>query len=193
MDFLHQLDNSLFTFINGQWHSDFSDLVLPLLREKTNWIPFYLVLVFIIFRILKKKAWIVLLAGGLCVGTADFVSSEIIKPHFQRDRPCNDLNFKDNVRLLVPCGSGFSFPSSHSSNHFGLAFFLIFLFGKRQKRIIFPLIIWAFSIAYAQVYVGVHYPSDISAGAILGIILGWLYARIPLLTIDRSYFLPGSS
>jgi undecaprenyl-diphosphatase len=70
------------------------------------------------------------------------------------------------------CGSGFSFVSNHATNHFGMGVFsfvtLRHVIGKWAW--LGPL--WAFSIAYAQVYVGIHYPLDIIAGAGLGTLFG---------------------
>ncbi len=85
----------------------------------------------------------------------------------------------DSVRFLLnykPISS--SFTSSHATNHFGIAAFLYYslkdIFGK-WPRIFF---LWAFLIGYAQVYVGVHYPGDIIAGALIGILLGYLWAKV---------------
>ena len=92
----------------------------------------------------------------------------------ERLRPCNDLDLAGQIRVLVDCGSGFSFVSSHATNHFAISFLLISLY-YRQWKWIFPLcFLWAFVVSYAQVYVGVHYPFDILGGAALGILIGLL-------------------
>jgi undecaprenyl-diphosphatase len=85
------------------------------------------------------------------------------------------------MRLLVECGSGYSFPSSHATNHFGMSLFLYFSFGKFYKWIKPTVILWAALVAYAQVYVGVHYPLDVVFGALLGFLIGhfvcWAYQK----------------
>ncbi|RZL15228.1 MAG: phosphatase PAP2 family protein, partial [Pedobacter sp.] len=78
----------------------------------------------------------------------------------------------------VPCGSGYSFPSAHATNHFGIAVFLILVFYKKWKPILPLGLLWAFSIAFAQVYVGVHYPVDIICGSLLGTLLGFISFRL---------------
>lgn len=87
------------------------------------------------------------------------------------------------INVLVNCGSGFSFTSSHATNHFGVGLAFILLFGKRIKWFIPAFLFWASSIALAQVYVGVHYPSDIFAGAVLGSLIATIiygiYHKIP--------------
>ena len=81
------------------------------------------------------------------------------------------------VRSLVKCGGGYSFTSSHATNHFAMAAFVLVLFGRRYRWLKAPLWFWAFSISYGQVYVGVHYPLDIFGGALLGIAIGTLIGR----------------
>ena len=69
-------------------------------------------------------------------------------------------------------------PSSHASNHFGLAmvwfWVILYLKGKRWNWVWF----WAGIICYAQVYTGKHFPLDIAAGAVLGIITGTCMAKL---------------
>ena len=105
------------------------------------------------------------------------ISSKIIKKSVQRTRPCNDISRLSEqgheVKLLVPCGSGYSFPSSHATNHFAVAVFVIFTFANRKKWLKWGLIAWASSIALGQVYVGVHYPLDVLCGGLLGSFIGW--------------------
>jgi len=85
---------------------------------------------------------------------------------------------KDIINTLVYCGGGYSFPSSHAGNHFGLAIFLSGLFFKKFNWI-FPLsIVWATIISIAQVYVGKHYPFDVLGGTIIGCIIGFIFLRI---------------
>ncbi|MCY1533690.1 PAP2 superfamily protein [compost metagenome] len=95
-----------------------------------------------------------------------------------RIRPCNEVNLIGDIIHRVPCGSGFSFPSSHATNHFAIAVFLICLFYQKWKPILPLGLGWAVSISFAQIYVGVHYPVDTFAGAILGTCIGLTTATI---------------
>jgi undecaprenyl-diphosphatase len=82
------------------------------------------------------------------------------------------------IRFLARyCGANGSFTSSHAVNHFAFATFVVSIM-KGFSRWFMLLYAWAFSIAYAQVYVGVHYPSDVLVGAFLGIVFGWGGAQI---------------
>ena len=141
-----------------------------------------------IIKTFSKKSWWII--GGLLVtvGLADGISSHLVKNQFQRIRPCNQTGFKETAHLLVPCGSGYSFTSSHATNHFAIAFFLMLTIGRRWKWIRFPLFLWACSIAFAQVYVGVHYPLDVLAGGILGTFISFVI--VYLLGKQKGSFLP---
>jgi undecaprenyl-diphosphatase len=113
-----------------------------------------------------------LLFFGLTFGVTDYLASSVIKPSVQRLRPCNDPGIKTDMNLLIACGSGYSFPSTHAANHFALAFFLINMFYRRWKPILPLVFLWAFAVSFAQVYLGVHYPLDITFGAAIGALIG---------------------
>jgi undecaprenyl-diphosphatase len=105
---------------------------------------------------------------------SDQISSSVVKPLFARLRPCNDPDLSTQVRLLLDgCGAGYSFTSSHATNHFALAIFLTVTLRQWIGKYTWVLYLWAASIGYAQVYAGVHYPFDILAGALLGTGIGW--------------------
>lgn len=175
---LLQLDQSLFFLINGEWHNAFLDAIMPLWRNKLFWSPLYVFLLFYIFLNFKLKGlYFVLMIVGV-IALADTTSSKIIKKSVQRIRPCNDIGIQNDVQLLVPCGGGYSFTSSHATNHFAFATFLILTLFYRNRWAKYALIFWATSIAYGQVYVGVHYPLDVFAGSFLGIVIGILMAKI---------------
>jgi membrane-associated phospholipid phosphatase len=175
IDFLLQLDYFIFQLINQVFTNSFFDWVMPLLRNKYFWVPVY-VFFFAFFVVNFKWKGIAIIAFTLLtLVLSDQISASVIKPLVNRTRPCGDQHFKETTRILVQCGSGKSFPSSHATNHFAFSFFLIMMFHRSIKWILPFALIWAFSVSYAQVYVGVHFPLDIIGGAILGIIIGvWI-------------------
>lgn len=177
---LIQFDQNLFFTINHGLSNLFFDWLMPALRNRFFWTPLYLFIIIFLIRNYGKKGWIMILFLGLTFGCTDFISSSLIKPTVQRLRPCNDPEIKSAVNNLIDCGSGLSFPSSHASNHFGLAVFLIMMFYPKWKLILPIGLLWAASISFAQVYVGVHYPIDILAGAMLGGMIGFMMGTILL-------------
>ena len=181
MEFLLKLDHQLFEQIHFAWQNDWLDWLMPLLRNKRFWIPLYLLLAIYWLSQYKQAGLIALLGFGLSVGLADVVSSRLVKENVQRTRPCKVY---EQHRQLVNCGSGYSFTSSHAANHAAMATFVFLLMGSRWGKWKWLLLIWAGSIALAQVYVGVHYPLDVIGGLLLGTMLGglvyMLYLRLPL-------------
>lgn len=178
MSELLQCDEALFRLINGVWHTPWLDALLPYWREKTSWIPLYVAMAGYFAYLWRSKAVILLLAIVLTVGLADLISHRVIKQSVQRPRPCREEALAPDVRLLVNCGGGYSFTSNHAANHFALAAFLFGLLKDRWRRSRWLWVAWAASIAYAQVYVGLHYPLDVLGGGILGWALGWLGFRL---------------
>ena len=189
---LIQFDQNLFFTINHGLSNSFFDWLMPALRNRFFWTPLYLFIIIFSIRTYGKQGWIMILFLALTFGCTDFISSSLIKPTVQRLRPCNDPEIKSDVKNLVDCGSGYSFPSSHASNHFGLAVFLIVLFFSKWKLILPMGLLWAASISFAQVYVGVHYPIDILAGAMLGGMIGFIMGKILLASKTFGTWNPGN-
>lgn len=175
-----QFDQNLFFTINHGLSNPVFDWLMPILRNRFTWTPLYLFIAIFLVRNYGKNGWLILIFMGLTFGFTDYFSSSIIKPAVERLRPCNDPEIKNEVRNIVDCGTGFSFPSSHASNHFALAVFLILLFYNKWKSIIPIGLIWATSISFAQVYVGVHYPIDVISGALLGSFIAYITSAILL-------------
>ncbi len=176
---IRQFDYNLFFKMNGRWHNPFFDFVLPFIREPFVWMPLYFFMVLFVVINFKGKGWLWVLFFLLNVMLSDYVSSSIIKENFIRLRPCRDPMLADRVRFLVSyCPSSSSFTSSHAANHFAAAMFIFTTFKKAVSPKWAFLFLWAFAISYAQVYVGVHFPFDIFCGAIVGVILGYIPAKI---------------
>jgi len=180
MESLIQLDEQLFHIINHDWQNAFLDAVLPYWRDKKTWIPLYVLLaVFVVYKF-KIKGLYFVLALALTVGVADMMSSKVLKQNVKRLRPCNNAELPFEVRAFDGCGGGYSFTSSHATNHFAIAMFISMTLGQYYRRIRLPFFLWAATIALAQVYVGVHYPLDVLCGALLGSLLAYILARIYL-------------
>ena len=175
-------DFTAWYYINTQWVNDFFDAVMPYIRNQWTWSPLYLFLAIFMPLNFGRKGWMWCVFFIMTFAMSDYVSASIIKPYYIRLRPCNNPYIKDIVHLLVPCGSGFSFPSSHATNHFALGIFSAVTM-QRYTKWIWPIaLLWALSVGYAQVYVGVHFPGDVVVGmllgAIVGILTGTVYNRV---------------
>jgi undecaprenyl-diphosphatase len=189
-EWLIRADRKLFTLINQQLSHPFLDNIFPWWRESITWTPLYLFLLLFVIANGKKSSvpWIAM--AVITILLSDQISSSIVKPLFARLRPCNEPELAGSVRLLLDgCGAGYSFTSSHATNHFAIAVFLMITLQKWLKGYGWILLLWAGSVAYGQVYVGVHYPLDIVGGALLGSGIGFCTARLYLQRLGGLPFL----
>jgi undecaprenyl-diphosphatase len=168
LDYLNYLDTAVFRFFNSAISNPVFDILMPFLTDLNKQ---RLVLVIVGTLLLwmlirgRRSARLAALCLIVTIILSDQLSSSVIKYWLVRDRPCHTLQ---DVRLLVSCGSGFSFPSSHAVNNFAGALILAFFF-PRAKWWFFG---FAAVIAFSRVYVGVHYPLDVIGGSVIGLMCG---------------------
>ena len=178
-DSLQLKDKALFSLINGKWTAVLLDTLMPWVRDAKNWIPLYVIMIAFLFYKWGKNAWKWVGLVALNVTLTDQISSHFFKPFFHRLRPCADPEIMYHARLLLDhCSGGFSFTSSHAANHFGVAMFIVMTLQPLLKNSRFLFLIWAATISYAQVYVGVHYPLDVFVGALIGVIVGFFNGKL---------------
>ena len=177
-EWIRPVDVWLLFRVNHGMHSDTLDTFVPFFRETSFWIPLYLfLLVFILQNFGKKGIWWCL-GVVLTAVVADLVSSQLIKETIWRVRPCQDPEISSQINFIINyCPTSSSFTSSHATTHFAQAtfFYLTLRHLSKWMRWVF---LWALLISYAQIYVGVHYPSDVFCGAIIGCIIGWLMSKL---------------
>ena len=177
MEQLEGIDRAVFLFINGM-HSPLFDTVMWYISTIILWIPLF---IFFFYYAFKKGKWplvlITLVAISLCILLADRISVVAFKEVFQRYRPSHNIDLKDLVHTVqkpngdIYFGGLYGFLSSHAANFFAISTLLVALFSRFSKQW-YWLFLWASLIAYSRIYLGVHYPSDITAGALLGIVIG---------------------
>ena len=174
---IKKLDKLIFLLIHHDSDHIFLDNIMLAIRNPQTWIPLYLFLIFYSIKKMGINAWLFILFSIACVALTDSVSASLMKPFFGRERPCYDPQIHEYIRSMLDCGGVYSFPSSHAANHFGLATFWYWSIKKITAGKWNWLWWWAAIICYAQIYVGKHFPIDVTAGALLGWIIGLIMAK----------------
>lgn len=176
---LKNFDRWLFSKVNYDWTNPLLDYIFPVWREAITWVPLYLFLLLFILLNFGYKAGTWMVGFVVTFALCDQLSSHLLKPLVQRPRPCLDPLLSDHINLLLNyCSDSFSFVSSHATNHFGMAFFIHYTLKRYTGRWTYLFFIWAASISYAQVYIGVHYPFDVICGGLLGSGVGCFVAYV---------------
>ncbi|MCP4685758.1 MAG: phosphatase PAP2 family protein, partial [bacterium] len=151
LEFLINLDQTIFYFINVSLSNPVTDLVMPIITSDMWLRILYAVSVaLLLWKGDARVRWLVLFSALVLLFT-DQSSSGLLKPLIDRPRPCHVL---ENINLLVGCGGGKAMPSSHAANAFGQAVLFSFYFRKAAPY----LLIFASLVALSRVFVGVHYP-----------------------------------
>ncbi len=173
IDFLFSIDSAIFYFINQTLSLKFLDKFFLIITNVKHWYIAYIILWFFCFLKGGRVGKIAAIGAIILITVSDQLNSNLIKDLFARERPCHVL---EDVRLLVSCKGSYSFPSSHAFNNFAISVFFLTIFPKFK----WVLLISASLVALSRPYIGVHYPSDILAGAILGSALGYVFALAAL-------------
>ncbi len=182
MEVLQSIDVSLFYFFNSTIANPLTDKFMPFITERNNWFIFYVLIWLYLFLNGGRKGKAAALMILLLILFADQSADKILKPLFQRIRPCN---FLQDVHLLINCSKSYSFPSNHAVNNFAAAV----LFSYFYPALKYFLFTGAFLVSISRVMCGVHYPFDIAAGAVYGILCAYLFIYLWLKLNKKINFL----
>jgi len=173
INILTDADTGLLLFING-CHTPWADSMMLMISDRLTWVPLYMLL---LYTVAKERGarytalWTVLLV--VCVTMADQATSGILKPLVARLRPSSlDNPVSAYVHIVNGYRGGrYGFASSHAANTTALACY--WLLTGQNRRMGGVLAAVAAAVSLSRVYLGVHYPSDVTAGAATG----WFCAK----------------
>lgn len=181
IEFFDTVDKEIFLFLNGT-HNEFADTLMIWITDQETWYPFYALILAWLFWKYRLKAFLPLLLIAVAITVSDQFTSSLMKPLFERLRPCHDPEIQYLVHAAAGCGGLYGFASGHAANSFALSTLLFLLF-RQDSRYWVLMFIWAGTVSYSRIYLGVHYPGDVLAGALVGMGAGyimWLvYIKLP--------------
>lgn len=191
MEELLKIDQELFLFLNTLGDPAW-DKFWNMITNKLTSIPFYALLLYLLYRSigLKKTLVTLVLVAGLITCTDQLAN--LFKHGFERPRPCRQEGVMELARYVaVRCGR-FGFFSAHAASSAGLTVFLGLILKKYWKGSLLVLALWAALVSYSRIYVGVHYPGDILVGWFFGILLGLLFFKLWKYLLEKYFSIPSS-
>ncbi|WP_027624919.1 phosphatase PAP2 family protein [Clostridium lundense] len=168
-------DNYILLVIRKYLQNKYLDILMPIITIMGN---LGLIWILVAFGLLLNKTYTVI--GQIVLITlviSTIIGEGVVKHLVRRIRPCNYVN---DIKLLIAKPVSYSFPSGHTLSSFAVAEVLSVYFNEYS----FIFIGIAFSIALSRLYLYVHYPTDVIAG----IILGLLCSKLVFIILQGGYF-----
>lgn len=178
LQWLYHIDVTILLAINRHYNLTL-DKIMWFASGTASWIPFYALLIALLIIVYKKDSWLKIALVGPMIVLTDQTASGIIKPLVARLRPSHQPGLQQILHYVNGYqGGSYGFLSSHACNVFALSLYLTLVASKRLPWLPYLMFPWACFVAYSRIYLAVHYPSDVLAGAVLGMTIAWLMARL---------------
>lgn len=172
-EFITQIDYEILVFIQEHLRFDWLTEPMVFISHLGNAGLFWIILC--LSLLLSKRTRKMGICGLLALILSALITNVALKNIVARIRPYEQFS---DLQLLLERQSDFSFPSGHSCSSFAAACALYRASDRRIRKITAALIVLAGAIAWSRLYVAVHFPTDVIAGVLLGILCGWLACKL---------------
>lgn len=187
-DKLLEWDRETFIYLNSLGIEKY-DFFWSTVTTITTWIPLYLFFLVLFFRAFPKKQALFSILTVVVMFVFVHTLTDLTKEIVERLRPNNDLEINSFIRILKS-SQGYSFFSGHASSSFSITTIVV-LFLRKEFRWVAVFYIWPLLFTMSRIYVGVHFPIDLMAGALVGsgsaLFFYWLHGRLILPYLGLSH------
>lgn len=180
-------DRELFVWLNGLGVAEYDTFWVFVTRIE-SWIPLFAFFFFLLIRFYGWKRGLIVIGFVILTFATTLSLTELTKELVGRLRPNNTEHLAGIIRILQE-PHGFSFFSGHASSSFAITTFVFLSLRKMNKWIILAYI-WPILFVLSRIYVGVHYPSDIIVGAMVGVFIAIVFYRLCGLLLKRLEKIP---
>ncbi len=172
LEVLLDWDRRTLIFLNGLG-SETYDVFWSVVTNIATWTPLFILFFILIMSQYRRKEGLLISLAVLVLLLITHLVTDFSKEFFERLRPNNDLELKGIIRILKHPES-YSFFSGHASTSFAVTT-LVVLFLREKKYWLLLLFLWPLLFSFSRIYVGVHFPLDLLAGALVGTLLAVLF------------------
>lgn len=176
---LVQLDRDIFRFFNSLWIGQFTDFWI-FVTQIENWIPVYLLFFFLLYKSTTRKKAIVAITMVLTTAVFTLWLTDLVKNYVERLRPNNEPMLMDSI-IILQKPENFSFWSGHSAVSFAVTTIVVLLLQRyNPSKWYYLFYLWPITFAMSRLFVGVHYPADLTVGMLVGLFVGFVFYKLTL-------------
>lgn len=186
LDYILQRDRELLIYLNNLGSEQWDGFWL-FITNQFNWIPLFIFILYLVFKNFgwKKGLFLMLFIAVMITFSDQFTN--FLRGVFERLRPINDESISHLLREKLIHPKSYSFTSGHATSSMTISMFIFLLFRRRYSRYIRLIFLFPLVFAYSRIYLGVHYPTDITVGAINGTIIGFMFYKLYIWVSNRVF------